>query len=217
MHAAVRLEGATVRLEGRTVLHDVDLSVPAGVVVGLAGPNGAGKTTTLRVVLGLVSLAGGRVEIFGEGAEGRNGHALRRNRMAFAPQHPYETETPVAVRTAVAFGRFPGVGVGRRLQQEDWTTVDDTLERFDLADLAKRPVTELSGGQQQRVSLARAFASEPSLLVLDEPTSHLDASSSAVVLEVLASFPGTILMAAHGRALGACDVVHRLHDGRLVP
>lgn len=217
MHAAVRLEGATVRLEGRTVLHGVDLSVPVGVVAGLAGPNGAGKTTTLRVVLGLVPLTGGRVEVFGEGAEGRKRHAMRRGRIAFAPQHPYGTETPVAVRSAVAFGRFPAVGVGRRLQQEDWRTIDGALDRFDLTGLARHPVTELSGGQQQRVNLARAFASEPSLLVLDEPTSHLDASSTAVVLEAVASFPGTILMAAHGQALGVCDVVHHLHHGRVVP
>lgn len=167
--------------------------------------------------MGSIPLAAGRVEIFGEDACGRHGHRARRTRVAFAPQHPYTTETPVAVRSAVAFGRFARVGVGRRLQDEDWKAVDCALERFDLIQLAKQPVTELSGGQQQRVSLARAFASEPDLLLLDEPMSHLDDGSIMVVLDAIASFSGTILMAAHGRALGVCDVVHHLHDGRVTP
>lgn len=215
MPTAVRLDGATVLLEGRTVLRDLRLSVPAGVVAGVAGPNGAGKTTTLRAVLGSIPLAAGRVLVFGEDGGGRNGHRVRRRRVAFAPQHPYTTETPVAVRSAVAFGRFPRVGVGRRLKNADWKAIDGALERFDLIDLARQPVTELSGGQQQRVSLARAFASEPDLLLLDEPTSHLDDESIMVVLDAIASFPGTVLMAAHGRALSICDVVHDLRDGHV--
>lgn len=207
----VRTRDLTVELQGRPVLRGIDLDVPRGRVVGLTGHNGAGKSTLLRAVLGQALPAAGCVRVL-DGDPARDAHVRRR--IAYAAQHPYPTATPVPVRTAVAFGRFARRGPGTRLREEDWRAVDVALERLDLWDLRTAPVTELSGGQRQRVNLARAFATQGDLLLLDEPTSHLDLASTRRVLETIATSPATVVLVTHGAGLEVCDEVHRLAAGR---
>jgi zinc transport system ATP-binding protein len=156
------------------VLQDVSLSVSAGEFVALVGPNGSGKSTLLRILLGALRPDRGTVRIFGTdpGAFGQ------RFRLGYVPQRPtLASEVPATVEEIVTSGRLPRRGWWRPLTSEDRRAVAHAIESVGLAELASRPVSSLSGGQQQRAFIARAFASEPELLVLDEPVAGVDAES----------------------------------------
>ncbi|MFJ6216860.1 anchored repeat-type ABC transporter ATP-binding subunit [Streptomyces sp. NPDC092296] len=158
-----------VRLGGRPVLHDVDLTVRTGELVGLIGPNGAGKTTVLRSVLALVPPHSGDVTLEG----GRP--AQRRGTVGYVPQrHEFAWDFPTSVEQAVMTGRVHRIGWLRPPGRTDREAVHQALERVGMADLRRRPVGELSGGQRQRVLVARALALRPRLLLLDEPFTGLD-------------------------------------------
>jgi zinc transport system ATP-binding protein len=195
--------------EGSTVLHDVELQVAAGEFVAIAGPNGGGKTTLLRLALGLERPTRGEVRLFGEpartvGERARIGYLAQRSQLGL--------HAPVTVREVVEAGRAPLRLVGR-LRREDREAVSLALERVGLADLASRPLSRLSGGQQQRAFIAKALASGPELLVLDEPTTGVDVESQdalAVLLDELHTDLGvTILYVSH--EFGSVErFVHRL-------
>lgn len=180
---ASRESSAPVLLEARNVtfgysrvavLKDVTLSVRPGEFVALVGPNGSGKSTLLRILLGTLTPQTGSVSLFG--SPPRDLH--ERGRLGYVPQRPsLASEVPATVEEIVAAGRLEQRGWWRRLKDEDRSAVMHALESVGLADLADRPLNELSGGQQQRAFIARAFASDPRLLVLDEPIAGVDAES----------------------------------------
>jgi len=156
------------------VLQDIELQVRAGEFVALVGPNGSGKSTLLRVLLGSLEPSTGEVRLFGHPA----GRFEERWRIGYVPQRPsLSSEVPATVEEIVATGRLARRGWWRPLRGDDREFVHHALESVGLADLASRPINELSGGQQQRAFIARAFASEPDLLVLDEPIAGVDAES----------------------------------------
>jgi zinc transport system ATP-binding protein len=167
---------------GRPVLHDVDLAVPAGQLVAVAGPNGGGKTTLMRIVLGLQRPTGGEALLFGEPA-----HAFsRRSTLGYLPQRAQlGTDAPATVREVVAAGRLAAGGLLGPLRRRDRAIVDEAIERVGLTQLATRPLQRLSGGQQQRAFIAKALAGEPSLLVLDEPTTGVDAEAQEALAALL--------------------------------
>jgi zinc transport system ATP-binding protein len=194
---------------GQLVLHDVDLAIEAGEFVAIAGPNGGGKTTLLRLALGLERPTRGEVRLFGEPAR-----SLRdRTKLGYLAQRSQvKLHAPVTVHELVEAGRAPLRPIGR-LRTEDRAAIDAAIERVGLAPLARRPLQELSGGQQQRAFIAKALAAEPSLLVLDEPTTGVDVESQealAALLERLHSELGvTILYVSH--EFGAVEhFVHRI-------
>jgi len=154
----------------RLVLGERDLQV-------VMGPNGAGKSTLLRVCLGLQRYVRGTVRIFGQPLEqaGWRGMAALRRRIGYVPQVlSARSQTPLTVREVVAMGVTAQAGLCRRLNAGHRQAVDMWLERLGLADLASRGYAELSGGQQRKVLIARAMVGRPRLLLLDEPTTHLD-------------------------------------------
>ena len=156
------------------VLRGVDLSVRPGEFVALVGPNGSGKSTLLKLLLGSLVPSAGDVRLFGEPPR-RMG---ARWRLGYVPQRPVlGSEVPATVEEIVATGRLARRGWWRPLRKEDRDAAHHALESVGLAGFATRPVNELSGGQQQRAFIARAFASEPELLVLDEPIAGVDAES----------------------------------------
>jgi zinc transport system ATP-binding protein len=156
------------------VLDDVTLSIERGEFVALVGPNGSGKTTLLKVLLGLLRPSAGQVRLFGVSPERFD----ERWRLGYVPQRPELTsEIPATVEEVVAAGRLPRVGWWRRLGPDDRQWIRHAMSSVALDDLRSRPVNELSGGQQQRTFIARAFASEPDLLVLDEPIAGIDRES----------------------------------------
>jgi zinc transport system ATP-binding protein len=181
------------------VLNDVDLEIERGEFVAIAGPNGGGKTTLLRLALGLEAPTAGRVELFGEPADGVGG----RERIGYLPQRTQlGIEAPITVREVVAAGRVPRNGVLRtRRNGSDAALVEDAIERVGLADEAKSVFSHISGGQQQRALIAKALCGQPELLILDEPTAGVDVDAQEALARLLGDLHTdlgvTILFVSH--------------------
>jgi zinc transport system ATP-binding protein len=170
----VRAEGVSFSYGESPVLQGVDLSIGPGEFVALVGPNGSGKSTLLKILLGLLRPSAGQVSIFGESPD----RFQDRWRLGYVPQRPELGSTiPATVQEVVATGRLPRSGWWRRLRPEDRQAAHHAIESVALGPYHARPLSELSGGQQQRAFIARAFASEPDLLVLDEPIAGIDRES----------------------------------------
>ena len=197
--AAVELEGVSFAYgHGPQVLQEVDLRIGQGEFVGIAGPNGGGKTTLVRLALGLERPLAGRALLFGEPA-----HTFSRRRTLgyLAQRSKLGTEAPATVREVVAAGRIASGGLLGPLRAADRLVIDEAIARVGLADRAASTLHTLSGGQQQRAFIAKALASEPSLLVLDEPTAGVDAQAQEALAELLArlheELSVTILYVSH--------------------
>ncbi len=203
----VQAEGVTFAYGHTPVLEGVDLSVRPGEFVALVGPNGSGKSTLLRVLLGSLPPASGRVRLFGEAP----GHVLDRRRLGYVPQRPgLASEVPATVAEIVSTGRLTRRGWWRPLGQADRDAVAHALTSVGLEGMADRPVNQLSGGQQQRAFIARAFASEPSLLVLDEPIAGVDAESQRrfrdALVHLVEEHGGAVLLVSHELSAVAPDL-----------
>lgn len=182
---ALAVRGVHAGYRERVALSAIELEVAAGERIGVIGPNGAGKSTLLKAIVGLVRLRRGSVEVGGV----RSGRT--RGRVAYLPQRAQiDWDHPAQVRDVVAMGRYPHRGPVGRLRREDHEAVAEALRRVGLEEMAKVRIAELSGGQQQRVFLARAFAQEASVLLLDEPYAGLDAATATVTDRELASAAG---------------------------
>ncbi|HXW79485.1 MAG TPA: metal ABC transporter ATP-binding protein [Acidimicrobiales bacterium] len=175
---ALCVDGLTVWLQGREVLHDVSFSLAAGEVTGLIGMNGAGKTTLLRAILGLQPVTSGQVRLAG----GR----LGRRSVGYVPQKVVlDPDLPVRARDLVELG-LDGRRLGLPLRSRSKrTVVDGLLSAVDALHLADARVGALSGGEQQRVLIAHALARHPQLLLLDEPLANLDLPSTQETVRLL--------------------------------
>lgn len=174
--APVLLEARSVTFAygGSPVLKDVSLSIRSGEFVALVGPNGSGKSTLLRILLGVLAPQTGSVSLFGSSPR----DFRERWRLGYVPQRPsLSSEVPATVEEIVAAGRLDRRRWWRRMGEDDRVAVGHAVDSVGLGDRAGRPLNELSGGEQQRIFIARAFASEPQLLVLDEPIAGVDAES----------------------------------------
>jgi zinc transport system ATP-binding protein len=165
---------------GREVVLDrVDLAIQPRDFLAIIGPNGGGKTTLLKVILGLLRPWSGDVDFNLPG--GRN-----HGRLGYVPQFStFDKNFPLRVEDVVLMGRLGARGLLRRYTREDRAAAAGALERLGLADLARDHVAEISGGQLQRVLIARALASEPDVLFLDEPTASIDAESRTTLRGLL--------------------------------
>lgn len=204
---ALKVESVSVELGGRLALHDVDLAVHTGELVGLIGPNGAGKTTLLRTILGLLPPHGGVIRLDGQPAE------RRRGTIGYVPQrHEFAWDFPLSVEKAVLTGRTHKVGWLRRPGKADREAVHEALERVAMTDLRSRPIGELSGGQRQRVLVARALALRPTLLLLDEPFTGLDVPTQELLTTLFRQLQRedkALLMTTHDLP-AAADMAGRL-------
>src|SRR5918995_5359249 len=210
----LRLSGVTVCYGQRVVLELPELTVAPGEVLAIMGPNGAGKSTLLHVAALLRRPERGEVWITGERATRRSERALRR-RTAMVLQEPLLFDVSVVANAASGL-RFRGM---RRCDAEHRARA--WLERFGVGHLAARNARTLSGGEAQRVSLARAFAVEPDLLVLDEPFSALDAETRETIVPELAvqlreTRTAAVIVTHHATEAGAlADRLLILVDGRI--
>lgn len=190
---AVSLRQVTFAYDGLPVIENADLVIQAGEFVSIIGPNGGGKTTLLKLMLGLLQPAGGEVSVFGEPPH-RSRHWI-----GYSPQHPhYDSQFPITVLEVVLMARLERHW-GGRYANEDQQAALNALEELGVADLAPRPFDTLSGGQRQRVLVARAIASDPAILLLDEPTANVDVAAGNKLLEILQLLNErmTILIVSH--------------------
>jgi len=177
------MQGITFGYNRQPLLYDVHFQVRAGEMVGLLGPNGSGKTTLLRLISGVLRPQEGTVVLDGRDARAWGRREMAR-RVAVVPQ---EMHVPFAftVQELVSLGRTPYARLLGSSTQEDQRLVRNALQATDIEALAGRIFNELSGGERQRVTVAMALAQRPALLLLDEPTSHLDIKYQIELLELV--------------------------------
>jgi ABC-2 type transport system ATP-binding protein len=203
----IDIEGLHVDRGGVTVLHDLTVSVEAGVVTGLLGPSGSGKSTLMRAIVGVQIVAGGRVSVLGRPA----GSPELRSRVGYVTQEPSVYDDLTVRENLAYFARV--LGAPRE-------SVDTVISRVGLSDMAGRLVKRLSGGQRARVSLATALLNDPDVLVLDEPTVGLDPVLRRDLWDFfheLAEGGTTLLVSSHVMDEAArCDRLLLLREGLIV-
>lgn len=167
--AAIELQNVSFAYARQPVLQGVDLRIDDGEFIGLVGPNGGGKSTLLKLILGLLEPASGRVRVLG-GAPRQARAAL-----GYVPQYAaFGRDFPISVEEAVCMGRLGRTSWFGGYRRADRAAVGRALREAGIEDLRMRPVGTLSGGQLQRMLIARALVSEPRILLLDEPTANID-------------------------------------------
>ena len=203
---------------GKRVFEDVSFEVRSGDVISLLGPNGTGKSTLLKCLAGVLPSVEGRIMIDGEDA-GRMKPADLASKMAYVPQ-TQSSPFPYPVHEIVMMGRAAHLGLFSSPRAEDLEKTAAAIESVGIGPLADRPCTQISGGEWQLVLIARAIAQESSILLLDEPTSHLDLGNQMRILDTITRLSGagfTIIVATHfpDHALLTSNRAAVLKDGRL--
>lgn len=219
MRAGLDIADVSIHRGGKAIVSRARFSAPAGAVTGLVGPNGAGKSTLIGAIVGIAAIQEGAASFMS--ADLITMERRARAKICAYVEQSASTEERLSVSDVVALGRIPHAtpwtaGLGG----PDEAVVTDALARVGMEAFAGRQFNTLSGGEQQRVHMARALAQEPQLLVLDEPTSHLDIRAQLEVLALLrdvAAAGATVLLALHdlNLALRSCDWLVVLHEGRV--
>jgi len=191
------------------VLENVNLAVYEGDLISVVGPNGGGKTTFLKLILGLLKPVKGEVSVLGDTPE------KVRRQIGYVPQFIlFDPQFPATVLDIVLMGRLGGTGLsgffGWR-KRSDYDAATKALKQVEMDTLRDRPFTRLSGGQRQRVMIARALVTQPTILLLDEPTANIDAPGEVKLMEIIRKLSTgmTIIMVSHDLGFAA-DVVKRV-------
>ncbi len=198
MPVILSLKHVFFRYREEDVLEDINLEISSGDFVGIIGPNGGGKTTLLKIILGLIKPSSGDVTLYDQPIQNFKawsniGYVSQRADQA-------HVQVPITVREVVSLGRVAKAGLFKRLGKADAQAIHKALAEVEMTAYADRLITELSGGQQQRVFIARALASEPEILVLDEPTAGVDSESQEefyALLAKLAKSNLTLIIVSH--------------------
>ncbi len=212
-------DGVAVTLGDQPILRDIHLEVPAGQVVVLAGCNGAGKTTLLRIASRVLRPTAGRVYLGGQGVDTLSRRELAQQ-LAVVPQD-VSVSFPFSAGEVVLMGRAPHLGMLGFESRADIAIANEAMERLGIEHLAHRSILELSGGERQLISVARALTQQPRVLLLDEPTAHLDLAHRVAVLDCVRDFARdgrTALVVSHDLSLAArsCDVLALLSGGKIL-
>lgn len=212
----VEFDDITVTLGGRDVVQDASVTAESGHVVGLVGPNGSGKSTLLRTLYRAATPKTGTVRVGGQDVRSLSARQAART-VAVMLQDP-PTNFDLSVEETVMLGRAPHHATFGRDTPEDLRIVDGAMTRTEITELADRMVATLSGGQRQRVMLAQALAQQTPVMVLDEPSNHLDISHQHELMSTVRGLDGTVIAALHDLNLATqyCDSVVVLAAGRVV-
>jgi ABC-type cobalamin/Fe3+-siderophores transport system ATPase subunit len=201
----LKIQNLSVNYGPRRILHDISLDVKSGEVLALIGPNGAGKSTLIRAVSGVIPMAGGSVRT----DENDFASLSPIQRARYVATVPQAVSLPPAytVWETVLFGRTPYLGFLGQPSQKDEDIARQSLGRVSTLPFVDRRVGELSGGEQQRVLLARALCQSTPILLLDEPTAHLDLQYQVSLLELVQELAHkddlAVLVALHDLNLAA--------------
>lgn len=195
----IEVQDVSFRYGSLMVLDHINLAVHRGDYLGVIGPNGGGKTTLLKIMLGLLRPETGTVKLFGVLLP----KFTAWEKIGYVPQKAvhFDLQFPATVTEVVAMGRIGGRGLGRRLTTADYQKIHYALEQVDLANAGGRLIGELSPGQQQRVFIARALATEPEIMFLDEPTVGVDVAAQeqfyALLKKLNESLQLTLVLVSH--------------------
>jgi ABC-type Mn2+/Zn2+ transport system ATPase subunit len=193
---AVEARDLVVQYDEFTALVGVTFAARYGEALGIVGPNGSGKSTLLKTIAGLLLPSSGHLRVLGS-----QPRKLPPGTIAYVPQvESVDWSFPATVWDVVAMGRFPRLHFSQRFGARDRAVVRHALDVVHMSALASRPIANLSGGQQQRAFVARAIAQEPKLLLLDEPTTGVDAATEEAlrtIVRELVSEGLPVLMATH--------------------
>jgi len=201
------------------VLHDINLSIRAGEMVGLLGPNGSGKTTLIKLVSGILKPSQGEIRLDGSSLSRLSRKSVARS-LAIVPQQ-FHIPFAFTVGEVVTLGRIPFLKAFAEESKVDRQFVANALELVGISELKERRFDELSGGERQKVILAMALAQQPRLLLLDEPIVHLDIAHQVEILELVKGFNMeqglTVIGAMHDLNLASLyfDRLILLKEGRV--
>ena len=212
-HASFSYDGITKQLE------DISFSLRRGEVFSLLGRNGTGKSTLIKCILNILTLQEGAVEIDGRRVGGMRPDEVARE-VGYVPQG-HRSVFPFAAIDFVLMGRAPHISTFSVPGEEDYEKAEEAFARIGISHLREKPISEMSGGEAQMVMIARALAQEPSLLILDEPTSHLDIGNQMKVIAAVDSLAAdgiAILMSTHfpDHAFLVSHSAAILESGRLI-
>ena len=202
MRPVITLHQVSFAYHTVSVLQNINLKVAPGEFLGIVGPNGGGKSTLLKLILGLITPHAGQVTVLGDRVHNQ------RHRLGYVPQYPgFARDFPISVREVVNLGRLGRRATSawwqalrpQRITPTDRLVVARVLAEVEATELAERQIGSLSGGQLQRVLLARALASEPAVLLLDEPTANIDQRLENDIFDLLQQLNQrmTILVVSH--------------------
>ncbi len=215
----MNINGVSFDYAGKPVLEDVRFRVRKGEVLGILGPNGSGKTTLLKIMNRNLSPAAGSVVV-----EDKNIAKITKRdiaqRMAVVPQGS-EINFAFSVADIVLMGRMPSLQRLQMESDEDLRIVWESMQKTKVDHLADRPINQVSGGERQRTIIARALAQRPRIILMDEPTLHLDVNHQLEVLDLVHGLSRnegmTVIIVSHDLSLVAryCDKMILIHDHRI--
>ena len=209
----IEIRNLSYQAGGRQILHNVSSVFRGPGICGIIGPNGCGKTTLLRHIYRELNGAG-HVFLNGKDVHAFSGRVFSRH-MAVMMQHQNIVEKDLRVRDIVCMGRYPYKNLVGRYNLEDQKIVDEILAKTGLEPFQNRRVDSLSGGEMQRVMIAKCFAQQPDIIVLDEPANHLDVRYKVELMKMLRDFPGLVIMTLHDLNLAAeyCTRLYLMDQG----
>lgn len=215
----IRLESVELGYDRRLVLRDLNIEIMPGEIFGLVGPNGSGKTTLLRAIAGRLSPQAGAIYLDCRRLSDLSSKELARELTML--EQEISCSFDFTVREIVELGRLPHRERWQRLSSQDHEIVTRALALTDTLGFADRTIQSLSSGERQRVWLALALAQEPKVLLLDEPTAHLDLNYQIEIMELIRSLAQrdlTVLVSLHdlNLALHYTDRVALLSEGRMI-
>ena len=191
---AIELKQVSFSYGGVRVLERISLEVAHGEFLGIVGPNAGGKSTLLKLLLGLIQPQAGELRVLGDSPQ------VARKRLGYVPQYPaFARDFPVTAEQVVRMGRLGNGKLFGGYSRRDRQIASRVMAETETTDLAKRRIDTLSGGQLQRILVARALASEPSILLLDEPTANIDMRVENEIFDLLKLLNErmTILVVSH--------------------
>ncbi len=202
------VKNLSFRVRGVDILSQISLEIFHGEYIAIIGPNGGGKTTLIRMLLGLEKPSSGEVRLFGKKLK----NFKEWYKIGFVPQRAslVDENFPATVEDIVKMGRIANRGIFAGFSNEDAKIVEDAMFKMDIVDLKEKMVGTLSGGQRQRVMIARALASKPEILILDEPNTGVDMVSQQRFYKLLAKLNKeekiTIVFITHDIGVIADDI-----------
>jgi iron complex transport system ATP-binding protein len=213
----ITLENVSAGYGGADILKNISLAFAPGTLTGVIGPNGSGKSTLLKLVARLIAPTSGQITAFGQPLESYTRREWAQ-RCAFLPQG---RDVPaMSVRQLAEHGRFPYLGLSRRLTARDNGMVDAALEKSGAAEFAGRPLSRLSGGERQKAYIAMLLAQDTELMLLDEPSAQLDIGARLELMAFIGELCAggrTVVIVLHelSDALRFCSSLALLQNGAL--